>query len=77
MLSHLVSYLLETRYAGSCLGQVTKDLSKVRESSVILCCSMTLNSGCECRGKAISYISLVNFDIIWKFFVYVDFSFFQ
>lgn len=46
-----------------------------KKNSVIPCCSITLNSGCECMSKAISYISLVNFDIIWKFFVYVVFLF--
>lgn len=47
------------------------------KTSVILCFffPITLNSGCECLSKAISYTSLVNFDMIWKFFLrWVPFS---
>lgn len=47
----------------------------LKKTSVILCCSITLNSGCECLIEAISYVCLVDLDIIWKFFVYIDFLF--
>lgn len=77
ILSHLVSYLLETWYAGSCLGQVKDDKSKLREKkSVILCSSITLNSACECISETICYIIVfLEFNMIWNLFVYFDFFF--
>lgn len=59
----LNSFLLET------CGALVRALAKLRKTTptlgetAIILCFIALNSGCECKSKAISYKSLVNFGI--------------